>query len=86
MATDTGTQVDSQKLEALVLQIVGDMGGSMSTQLGVIGDKLGLYRAIRDGGSSTPAQIADATGTRERYVREWLNGQAAAGGGLHQRR
>jgi 2-polyprenyl-3-methyl-5-hydroxy-6-metoxy-1,4-benzoquinol methylase len=51
------------------------LGGAMV----VIGDKLGLYRAMAGAGSLTPAQLADATGTSERYVREWLSAQAARG-------
>jgi len=45
----------------------------------VIGDKLGLFRAMTGAGSLTPAELADATGTSERYVREWLSAQAARG-------
>jgi len=45
----------------------------------VIGDKLGLYRAMQGAGSLTPGELAAATGTAERYVREWLSAQAARG-------
>src|SRR4029079_2691734 len=45
----------------------------------VLGDKLGLYRAMRGAGSLTPAEVAARTGTTERYVREWLSAQAARG-------
>jgi SAM-dependent methyltransferase len=50
-----------------------------SAPLVVIGDKLGLYRAMGDGLPVTAAELAARTGTAERYVREWLAGQAAAG-------
>lgn len=43
-----------------------------------IGDKLGLYRALREGGAATSAQLADRAGINERYAREWLEQQAAA--------
>ncbi len=45
----------------------------------VIGDKLGLYKAMRGAGSLSPAELAESTGTAERYVREWLSAQAARG-------
>jgi SAM-dependent methyltransferase len=45
----------------------------------LIGDKLGLYRALADGEPVTPAQLAEKTGCRERYLREWLCQQAASG-------
>ncbi len=45
----------------------------------VIGDKLGLYRAMAGAGPLTPAELAARTGTAERYVREWLSAQAARG-------
>ena len=45
----------------------------------VMGDKLGLYRALAGTGGLTPAELAERTGTAERYVREWLNAQAAGG-------
>ncbi len=45
----------------------------------VMGDKLGLYRGLADGGALSPAELAARTNTAERYVREWLNAQAAGG-------
>ena len=50
-----------------------------TTGLVLIGDKLGLYRAMAGAGPLTPAELAKRTGTRERYVREWLSAQAAGG-------
>ena len=44
-----------------------------------MGDRLGLYRALAGAGPLTPAELAERTGTAERYVREWLNAQAAGG-------
>ena len=61
-------------------QFVGDLGAAMSASLVVLGDKLGLYRALdRAGHPLTPAELAAMTDTDERYVREWLSAQAAAG-------
>src|SRR5438874_13674233 len=58
---------------------VGDVGAVLGGAMVVIGDKLGLYRALAGAGSLTPAELAARTGTAERYVREWLNAQAAGG-------
>ena len=59
--------------------MVGDLG-AIATGAGVVlGDRLGLFKALREGGRMTPAQLAQRTGTQERLVREWLSGQAAAG-------
>ena len=72
------TAIDQDKLMTLVFQGVGDVGALLSGTLVVIGDKLGLYRAIRDNRSVTSNELARATGTAERYCREWLNNQAAS--------
>jgi 2-polyprenyl-3-methyl-5-hydroxy-6-metoxy-1,4-benzoquinol methylase len=69
--------IDQQKLNALLGQAVQDMGASLHAALIVIGDRLGLYRSMRDGKPVTPAELAARTGTSERYVREWLNANAA---------
>jgi 2-polyprenyl-3-methyl-5-hydroxy-6-metoxy-1,4-benzoquinol methylase len=71
--------VNEEKLMDLVGQAVNDMGSAVVAQLVVIGDKLGLYRALAGGGPATTAELAERTGTAERYVREWLRAQAAAG-------
>jgi SAM-dependent methyltransferase len=71
-------QVDQSRLEAFQGKMVGDMGAAVSAALVVLGDKLGLYKALAEIGPATPGQLAAATGTSERYVREWLSAQAAA--------
>jgi SAM-dependent methyltransferase len=71
--------VDESKLNALVMKMVGDVGAAMSGSLVVVGDKLGLYKALAKDGPLTSAELASKTGTSERYVREWLAAQAAAG-------
>jgi SAM-dependent methyltransferase len=71
--------IDQDKLNSLVMQGVNDVGALLSGTLVVVGDKLGLYKAIRAGGSVTSGELAAATGTAERYCREWLNSQAASG-------
>jgi len=72
-------QLNEQKLEQFVGRVVGDLGGAWSAALVVLGDRLGLWRAMASTGGLTSAELAERTGTEERYVREWLNAQAAAG-------
>ena len=80
MATPTqAVQPDESKLHAFMLKAVGDMGAAMHAALIVIGDKLGLYKAMAGAGPLTSAELAERTGTTERYVREWLNANAASG-------
>jgi SAM-dependent methyltransferase len=71
--------VNEEKLNAFLGKVVGDVGAAMSAALVVIGDKLGLYKALAAGGPQTPAELARKTETAERYVREWLNANAAGG-------
>jgi SAM-dependent methyltransferase len=70
--------IDQTKLDAFLGKVVGDVGAAMSAALVVMGDRLGLYKALATA-PATPAELAKRTETTERYVREWLNGQAAAG-------
>ncbi len=70
---------DQQRLYSLLGKAVSDFGAVFHAPLVLIGDRLGLYRAIGDGRPVTPAALAERTGTAERYVREWLNAHAAAG-------
>jgi SAM-dependent methyltransferase len=71
--------IDEAKLEAFMEQFVGDLGACATAPLVLIGDKLGLYKALADSEPVTPAELAERTGTRERYIREWLCQQAASG-------
>jgi 2-polyprenyl-3-methyl-5-hydroxy-6-metoxy-1,4-benzoquinol methylase len=73
------TQVNDAKLQEFLGKVVTDVGAAMSAALVVIGDKLGLYRAMAASGPMTPVELAKRTETTERYVREWLNAQAAGG-------
>ncbi|MBL8859548.1 MAG: class I SAM-dependent methyltransferase [Planctomycetes bacterium] len=70
--------LDETRLHTLLMKVVGDMGAAFSTSLVVLGDKLGLYKSLAEA-PATSAELADRTGTSERYVREWLNNQAAGG-------
>jgi SAM-dependent methyltransferase len=71
--------LDEDKLHQFVFRAVEEIGATLNTGLVVMGDRLGLYRAMAGAGQLTPAELAERTGTSERYVREWLNGQAAGG-------
>jgi SAM-dependent methyltransferase len=71
--------MDQQRLDQFMGKMVGDLGAAVSAALVVVGDKLDLYKHLADGGPQTPGELADRAGVRERYVREWLNAQAASG-------
>src|SRR5271168_3598406 len=82
MATDARIQpaaraINPDALNALLGRAVQDMGAALQAPLILIGDKLGLYRSMANGEPVTPAELAKRTGTAERYVREWLNANAA---------
>ena len=79
MATIDEAPVDAGKLEQFVFRAVEEVGATLNAALVVMGDQLGLYRALAGAGALTPAELAARTGTAERYVREWLNAQAAGG-------
>lgn len=80
MATQPQAQkLDEGKLNAFMEKAVMDMGAAMHATLVVIGDKLGLYKAMAGAGGLTSADLAARTNTCERYVREWLNANAASG-------
>ena len=68
-----------EKLQNYLHKMVGELGAVATAPLVVTGDRLGLYKAIADNGPVTAAQLAEKTGTNERYIREWLSAQAASG-------
>jgi 2-polyprenyl-3-methyl-5-hydroxy-6-metoxy-1,4-benzoquinol methylase len=71
--------VDEQRLHELLGRTIVDFGATSIASLILIGDRLGLFRALASDGPLTSAGLAERTGTAERYVREWLNAQAASG-------
>ena len=75
--TEQPADIDMDKLMGFLFQAAGDIGATLNTALVVMGDRLGLYRAMAGAGPLTPAELARRTGTAERYIREWLNTQAA---------
>ena len=70
--------VDEDKLNVFLGKAIGDLGAAMSAALILIGDELGLYAALAED-RLTAAELAERTGTTERYIREWLANQAAGG-------
>jgi len=71
--------IDGAKLESFVFRAVDEVGATLNAALVVMGDKLGLYRALAGAGPLTPEELAERTETNARYVREWLCSQAAGG-------
>src|SRR5438270_8411760 len=71
--------IDGAKLEAFMGKAVTDLGAIISAPLMVIGEKLGLYKAMAGAGPLSSEQVAERSGAAERYVREWLRDQAAGG-------
>jgi SAM-dependent methyltransferase len=72
------TTLDMDKLNAFIGHFVTDLGAAVHAGMVVIGEKLGLYKALQSGPMSS-AELAACTGTDERYLREWLASQAAGG-------
>ena len=72
-------QIDESKLHAFLGQMVGDLAGLLGSAMTYLGDRLGLYKAMADGVPVNSEQLAAKTGAAERYIRDWLVAQAAAG-------
>lgn len=71
--------MNEEKLQELMGKMVTEMGAAVIGVHVILGDRLGLYRALAADGGLTSEELAERTGTGERYVREWLAGQAASG-------
>jgi len=78
MSTAQAPALNMDKLNAFIGQFVTDLGASVHAGMVVIGEKLGLYKALATGAMNA-AELARKTGTDERYLREWLASQAAGG-------
>src|ERR1051325_838832 len=76
MSTAQAPAINMDKLNAFIGQFVTDLGASVHAGMVVIGEKLGLYKALATGPMSAK-ELAARTGTDERYLREWLSSQAA---------
>jgi 2-polyprenyl-3-methyl-5-hydroxy-6-metoxy-1,4-benzoquinol methylase len=77
--TQTAPALDPDRLDEFMGRVIGDLGATVSAALVVIGDRLGLYRALADGPPVTADELAARTGTAAAYVRPWLANQAAGG-------
>jgi 2-polyprenyl-3-methyl-5-hydroxy-6-metoxy-1,4-benzoquinol methylase len=73
------SELDTERRDALVERIFGAALGTYETLTIYLGERLGFYRALAERGWCTIGELAAATGTHERYVREWLEQQAVAG-------
>lgn len=71
--------MNEERLNEFMGKLVTDMGGAAMMVSVVVGEELGLYRAMADGDSITPEELAERTMCNPRLIREWLNAQAAAG-------
>jgi SAM-dependent methyltransferase len=78
MSTAPTPALDMNKLNTFMGQFVTDLGAAVHAGMVVIGEKLGLYKALA-GAPMSSAQLAAKTKTDERYLREWLSSQAAGG-------
>ena len=78
MASAPQPILDMDKLNAFVGRFVTDLGAAVHTGMVVIGERLGLYKALA-AGPMTSSELATKTNTDERYLREWLASQAAGG-------
>ncbi len=71
--------INEENLHQLLGKFVTDFGATLHAGMVVIGEQLGLYKVLAAGGKMTSSELAARTNTNERYVREWLNSQAAGG-------
>jgi SAM-dependent methyltransferase len=76
---ETAPPPTEAEVQEFVHKAFGDIGAMLTASLVVMGDELGLYKALHAAGPLAPATLAERTGTAERYVREWCAAQAAAG-------
>ncbi|HSL69323.1 MAG TPA: hypothetical protein VK864_03735, partial [Longimicrobiales bacterium] len=72
-------RIDEEKLNKFLEIVLGDLAASYGGVMVSLGRKLGLYKTLAGAGPLTPGEVATRAGCAERYVREWLNSQAAAG-------
>ena len=72
-------EMAQQRRDAFVEELFEKIICAMEVATVYLGDRLGLYQALADAGPATPAELAERTGTNERYAREWLEQQAVVG-------
>lgn len=79
IVAEEGAGIDEAAVLAFAQQVSDHQAYAFNATLAYLGDRLGLWRALADGQPTTSADLAVRTGTAERYLREWLAAQAAAG-------
>src|SRR6185437_978687 len=79
LSSPSSNNIDQSKLEEFMTKAVGDMASSLGAMMIILGDRLGLYKAMAESGPITSEELSAQTKTAERYIREWLASQAAAG-------
>ena len=75
----TQPSVDQAKLDAFLGKVLGDLSGTTSTAMCVLGDRLGLFKDLAANGPATSGELAARAGINERYAREWLHALAVGG-------
>jgi len=78
-AASASQPIDESKLNEFMGKAVADMGAAIHAVMILLGDRLGLYKAMADSRPVTSGELANRAGLTERYVREWLNSNAASG-------
>ena len=73
----TESVASAEAVEQFIGTVGMELAAAASTAMAIVGDRLGLYRALAAGGALTSVELAARTGCAERYVREWLCNQAA---------
>src|SRR5713226_10316523 len=74
----TSEKVDIEKAKKTAEHVFDVLGGAMASAMIYLGDRMGLYTALNGAGAVTSEELARKTGLHERWIREWLEGQASA--------
>ena len=74
-----GSELDEAKLQAFIERVVGDVAATAHAATVVLGDKLGLYKALAEGGPQTAKEVATRAGCYPRLIQEWINAQTVSG-------
>ena len=71
-------EIDREKVQEIAENVFGLLSGAVMSGMVYLGDRMGLYQALEDAGPLTSQELADKTGLHERWIREWIQGQATA--------
>jgi 2-polyprenyl-3-methyl-5-hydroxy-6-metoxy-1,4-benzoquinol methylase len=71
-------KIDIEKTRKIAEHVFDLLGGALVSAMIYLGDRMGLYQALNGAGALTSEELAQKTGLHERWIREWLYGQAAA--------